>query len=209
MKIHQYGVAAASAALALSFAGAASAQASRPAATAPSFPTGPAIAGVCTFSEGGLVQTSAVGKFVLGRLQQLRTQVEAELNGDQTQLDTDAKAFDAQRAAKAPEAQLQAKARDLQARSANFQRKYQLRNQELEATQQKAGQRILVEAEPLLRAAFTQRSCSLLLNRDALIYPAPSMDLTGLVAQGLDAKIQQFPFEREHLDQQGPATGGR
>ena len=210
MKIHQFGVAAASAALAFSFAGAASAQASRPAAaaaSATSVPTGPAIPGVCTFSKGGLVQTSIVGKYVISRLQQLQAQVEAELSAEQTQFDVDAKAFQAKRG-KVPDAQLQPEALQLQARQVAFQRKYQLRGQEMTATQEKAVQHVLVESEPLLRSAFLQRSCSLLLDRDALIFPAPSMDITGMVAQGLDAKIQQFPFDREHLDQQA-ATGGR
>jgi outer membrane protein len=203
MKINQFGVAATSAALALSFASVAGAQ-TRPAAAAPNFPTGAPIAGVCILSNEGVIYSSIVGKYVIQRLQQLSAQVDAELNGEQTQLQTDAKALDAQRG-KITDAQFQQQGGQIQQRAALLQRKAQLRQREISATQEKALQRIGAEAEPIVRQTFQQRSCSLLFSQAALVYPAPAMDITGPVVQGLNAKIQQFAFDREHLDQPAAA----
>jgi outer membrane protein len=52
----------------------------------------------------------------------------------------------------------------------------------------------------VVRQVFAQRSCSVLLNENSLVYPAPAMDITPQVVQGLNAKIQSFPFDREHID---------
>jgi Skp family chaperone for outer membrane proteins len=200
MKIKQIGAAAFGAAVVTSFATLASAQ-THPAAAAPNFPTGAPIAGVCVLSNEGVVYGSTVGKFMISRLQQLSAQVDAELNGEQTQLQTDAKALEAQRG-KIPDAQFQQQGAAIQQRAGLLQRKAQLRQREVSATQEKALQRIGTEAEPIVRQTFQQRSCSLLFSQSALVYPAPAMDITPAVIQGLNAKIQQFPFDREHLDQQ-------
>jgi len=207
MKTNQFGVAATTAALALSLATGAMAQAARPAGAAPAapnFPTGAPLAGVCILSNEGVIYASTVGQYTIGRLKQLSAQVDAELNGEQTQIQTDAKALEAQRG-KIAEAQFQQQGQQIQLRAQALQRKAQLRQREISATQEKALQRIGQEAEPIVRQVFVQRSCSVLLSGQALVYPAPSMDITPAVVQGLNAKIQQFPFDREHLDQPGAA----
>jgi outer membrane protein len=58
--------------------------------------------------------------------------------------------------------------------------------------------------DPVVRQVFAQRSCSVLLDGNALVYPAPAMDITSAVIAGLNAKVQTFSFDREHID---PNTG--
>jgi outer membrane protein len=189
--------------LTLSCAGLAQAQ-TRPAAapaaaTATPPPQGPAIAGVCVLSKEGAVYSSAVGKAMLARLDQLTSQVDAEVKGQQAAIQTDAKALDGQRATLPPD-QFQQKAQAIQQRANELQRTAQLRNAEMQQTQRKALQTFGGYMDPVLRQIFTQRNCSIMIDGNSLVYPAPAMDVTGQVIQGLNAKIQSFPFDREHID---------
>jgi outer membrane protein len=204
-------IAAASCAALVSAAGAAFAQAptaTAPAAAAPAaatpLPAGPAIPGVCVFSSEAAIGSSAVGKYVGSRLQQLQSQVQAELQGQETSLQNDAKALEAQRASLGQD-QLQQRALTLQQRQNSLQRTAQIRDRELEATQQKALGRVMTEINPLLRQVYAQKQCSLLLDGNAVLGSNPAMNITADVVRLLDAKITQFPFERERLEQQAAA----
>ena len=75
-----------------------------------------------------------------------------------------------------------------------------------QATDQKAENRIYQEMEPLIQQVFQQRACTILLNRSAVVVANPAMDITPQVVSALNAKITQFAFDREHLDQPGAAA---
>ena len=207
-KLHPIIAAAASAALVAS-AGAAMAQAARapapaarapaPAAAAVATPTGPAIPNVCIFTSRQAIAASAVGKYVGTRLQQIQAQAQAELQSEQASLQTDIKTYGTQRASLSTEVQQQ-RERSLNERAQALQQKAELRNRELEATQQKALSRVVSEFQPILATVVRTRSCGLVVEGESVIAANPSMDLTPEVVRQLDAKITQFPFEREHLD---------
>lgn len=196
MNISQFGAVVLAAAAAAALAPAANAQ------TAPAPPpSGPALPGVCVLSKDRMIFGSVVGKYVVSRLDQLKAQADAELNSENTTIVNDAKTLEGQQAT-LPVDQYQQRAGLINQRVAALQRKAQLRNREIGATQEKAFNRIATEVDPIIRQVFTQRSCSLLLDGVALIYPAPAMDVTDAVIRSMDGKLQQFPFDREHLDQQ-------
>ncbi len=167
-------------------------------------PTGPAIPGLCFLSKEGLVGNSTVGKFVESRLQQLGQQAEAELDAEGTSLQNDAKALDAARSTLSAE-QVDQRAAALQVRQRELERQVQVRRQEMSATEQKALNRVLTEASPIIQQIFRQRNCTVLLDASAAMIATPSMDLTPAVVDGLNAKITQFTFDREHIDQTAAA----
>lgn len=190
------------AAVALTAASGAFAQAAAPAAAAaPAMTHGPALPGVCVVSIENAIGASTVGKYVDSRIQQIVAQVNAELNGEKTAIDTDAKALDARRAT-LDQNSLEQQAAALQVRANALQRKAQLRDREVQATEQKAVGRIGQEMEPLIRQVYQQKQCSLLLQRTAVVIANPAMDITPLVITALNGKITQFAFDRERLDQQ-------
>jgi outer membrane protein len=124
---------------------------------------GPSIPGVCVMSLDAAIGASTVGKYVQTRLGQISTQVQSEVNGEQTQIANDAKAIDAKRAT-------------------------------------------------LDQASFDKQSADIQLRANALnrkAAPNPSMDITPAVITGLNAKITQFTFDRERLDQPAPAAQTR
>jgi outer membrane protein len=180
-----------------------------PAAAAP--PThGAPIAGMCVVNLDQVVATSTVGKYMQQRLQQISQQASAEIKGENDQLNNDAKALDAQRAT-LDQTTFEQRATAIQVRNNALQRKVQQRERELQVTEQRAINKVLQESEAPLRQAYQQKNCSILISHQALVgatFFNPAMDITAQVVTGLNAKISQFPIERERLDQGAPAAAG-
>jgi Skp family chaperone for outer membrane proteins len=191
-------------AVTLTAASSALAQAAAPAPV----PSGPPITGLCVVDLDLVVANSAVGKYVQGRLQQISAQVNAELNGEKTAIDNEAKALDGQRAT-VDENTFQQRGLALQQRANALQRKLQVREREVQVTEQKAVGRVIQESEPLMRQAYQAKGCSILLQHGAVLggFFNPAMDLTPAVTTALNGKITQFAFDRERLDQPQAATG--
>jgi outer membrane protein len=177
------------------------------AAAAPQVTHGPPIGNICVFSAENAIGVSTVGKYVGTRMQQIVAQVSAELNAEKTAVDNEAKTLEGQRAS-LDQATFQKRATDLNTKANNLQRKAALRDREVGATEQKAVGRVVQELEPLVRQAYQQKQCSLLLNGAAVTLANPAMDLTPSVVTALNAKITQFAFDREKLDQ-APATAAQ
>lgn len=178
------------------------------AAAAPPLPQGPAIPGACIISIEGAVAGSTVGKYVDSRLQQIVQQVQAELGGERTAIENEGRGLESQRTT-LDQNTLEQRGAALQVRANALQRKAQLRDREVQATEQKALARVGDEMEPLIRQAYTQKNCSVLLQRSAVVIANPAMDITPQVITALNAKIVQFPFDRERLDQAVAAPAAR
>jgi outer membrane protein len=199
--------AAASSVVALALATSASAQTAPAAApAAPAVTHGPALPGVCIFSSQGAVGGSLVGKAVDTRLKTIIQQVNAELTAERTGLDNEAKALDAKKATLAQDA-LEQQASALQVKANAWQRKGQLRQKEVEATEQKALARVYQELDTPIRQVYQTQKCSLLLDRESVMLANPAMDITGAVVTALDARIKTLTFDRERLDQAAPGAG--
>jgi Skp family chaperone for outer membrane proteins len=167
----------------------------------------PVIAGICVYSQDQAIATSIVGKYVNQRLQQIDSQSNAELNDTATKIQADDRALTAQRATMAPDA-LQQAGQALQQRAAQFQQLAQVREREMQMTQQAALQTVAQSLDPLLVDVFTAHKCSVLLERNGVVLAAKPMDITADAVSRLDAKIQQFPFDRVVLPEEGQAAGG-
>lgn len=190
-------------------AGPAAAAPARPAAAAPALPPvrhGPALPGVCTYSGDQAIQDSEVGKYVAARMKQIVTEVNAELQAEDTAIKNEAKAIDAARATAQTDT-LEARAAALQARFNAYKRKQQLREAEVEQTRRKALMRVLQELDPIAVGVYQARSCSILLG-DGVLLGNPAMDITPQVITGLNAKIKSFTFNRERLDTPAPGAPG-
>jgi outer membrane protein len=172
----------------------AAAAAAAPAGTTINY--GPPITGICVFSNEAALGTSLVGKAAATRLQQLRAQVSAELSGEQASLQEDIKAFQAKRASLTQD-QIQAQGAPLEERAQALNQKATQRQHELEYTAQHARARVEQAMEPLVRAVFEERHCSLLLNGDSVMAANPAMDVTSAVVTRLNATMSTITFDRE------------
>jgi outer membrane protein len=184
---------------------AALAQAAAPVA-APAITYGAPIAGLCTLSVDDVIAGSSVGKYVEGRLQQIGAQVSAELTGEKTAVDTEGRTLESQRAT-LDQATFEQRAQAWEVKQNALQRKAQLRDREMQATQQQALGRIYNELQPLIITAAQTQKCAIVVNRSAVVMANPAMDLSAAVTTALNGKITQFAFERTRLDQpQGAAA---
>lgn len=198
--------AAASSVVALAIATSASAQTAPAAApAAPAVTYGPALPGVCIFSSPRAVGQSQVGKAVDARLKTIIQQVNAELTAERTGLDNEAKALDGKKATLAQDA-LEQQASALQVKANAWQRKGQLRQKEVEATEQKALARVYQELDTPIKQVYQAQKCSMLLDRESVMLANPAMDITDAVVAALDARIKTLTFDRERLDQQVPGA---
>jgi Skp family chaperone for outer membrane proteins len=181
------------------------ASAARPAAPSAQITNGPPIAGVCVFSPEGAASESLVGKAYSARMQQLVQQVRAELEPQETSFQTDGRALEGARGT-LDQATFAKRAADLNLRRANLDKLEQQRQQELQATQQKAIGRINGEIAQALPAVYQQHNCSLLIRGEAVILANPAMDLTPALTTALNSRIQTITFDREQLPAQGAAA---
>ena len=168
-------------------------------------PMGPSIPGFCVVARQGIIAASISGKFAIARYKELKQQSDAELQTEGTALQGEIKAFQDQRAT-LPADQVNARGSALQAKYEQFQRKQQLRDAEMQATQQKAFGTVLQAADPIVQQVFVQRGCSVLIEGTPVLLAAPSMDITQAVVQSLDTKLQKFDLERVRID---PSQGGQ
>jgi outer membrane protein len=166
---------------------------------------GPIIPGVCIFNNERAYQTSTVGKDVIAKMQGFTNTIRGELGPEQTALQNDAKTYQAQRASLSADVQRQRDA-SFEQRAAQFQQKAQIRNRELEMTQQKAMEAIGAAMQPVLVQVYGARGCGLLLDRGALIAANAQMDITDQVVQGLNGKMTTLPLTLEHLPTQPTAA---
>ncbi|HEV7157336.1 MAG TPA: OmpH family outer membrane protein [Caulobacteraceae bacterium] len=173
--------------------------------TAPAVAQGPAIPGVCILSVNQAIATSTVGKYVSERMNQIVAQVKAELTPEDTAIATEGRALQAQRSTLAAST-FQSRAQALQARVNALREKADLRQREVQATEQKSLNRIAQELDPIARQLYQEHHCSVLLNKEAVMIANPEMDLTTQAVAGLNGRIQQFAFDREHLDTAQPAS---
>jgi len=127
------------------------------------------------------------------------------LSGERTALENEAKGLDAKKATLAQDAQEQ-QAAALQVKANAWQRKAQLRQREVEATEQKALSRVYQEMDTPIRQVYQTQKCSILLDRDSVMLANPAMDITDGVVAALDARIKTLTFDRERLDQQVPGA---
>ncbi len=168
------------------------------AAAAPRVTEGPPIPGLCVLSADQAIATSTVGRYVSSRMNQIVAQVKAELTPEETAIDNDARALQAARPT-LDAATFQTRATALQTRANNLRQKQDLRQRELSETQKKAVNRIAQELEPVARQLYQQKHCSALIDKGSVMMVNPDMDITAQAVAGLNAKVQQFTFDRENL----------
>jgi len=163
---------------------------------APQITYGAPLTGVCVFYGEVALRESTVGKAADTRMAQLRAQASAEVSGEQAALEADIKAFQDKRASLTQD-QIQAQGQPLVERREALGQKAQQRERELEYTAQHARARIAQAVNPLVRAVFEERHCSILLSGDAVMATNPAMDITPAVLTRLNATMSTITFDRE------------
>lgn len=156
---------------------------------------GPVVPGVCLLSREAIFANAAVGKAASARLNELTRAAQAEVDGQRTPLETEARALEGQ----GDNAANKQKGEALAVRWQALQQKAAHTSREIEATRAKALERIANEAQPMIAQVYTAKKCGLLFDRGAALGGNFANDLTADVVRALDGRIQTITFERERL----------
>lgn len=183
------------------FALAASATAQTPAAGPSAATSGTVVAGVCTYWNEKVLQTSAPGKGMNDRLKQIAQQIQADLVNDENNLGAEQRRIEA-----LPKDQIEAQAGPFREKVGAYQQKRQSRGQDLQYTQAHQTQRLGAELDPILNQLYLEKGCSILFERNQYLFANQAMDITDVAIQRLNTKMPVFPqFDLEHAPQQGAA----
>lgn len=166
---------------------------------------GAAIAGVCLLSRQAVLSNAKVAVAATDRLRTLTQEAQQEIDAERKPLDADIQAFNAE-SSKLSEPQRQQRQQALQARLQPIETKTRVRAREIDATREKALERISTELQPVVAQVYKQRNCGLLIDRSSVIGGNMTNDLTAAVTQALDAKISTITFNRETLPAEKTAS---
>jgi Skp family chaperone for outer membrane proteins len=162
--------------------------------TAPTTPAG--MPRILFFDRDVALQASAAGKSMIQQVQQLKTQVERELQAEGQRLQADARAFQQQQAILAAGVKAQ-RQRDLTNREAALRRKAQQRTEQIQYGFRLALEEFSKQMQPVLEQIMTERQANLLLDRRLVLMAPPKnmeqYDATPLAVQRLDAKVRTIP----------------
>lgn len=159
---------------------------------------GPAVAGVCLLSRQAVFANAKAGQAMIARLRALADEAQTEIASGRAPLEAEVKKYNDEQAKLSP-AQREGRQKALRDRLAPIDAKTRLRQREIDATRQKALERIAAEMEPVLVQAYKQRNCGLLVDRSTVLGGNMANDLTATVVQGLDARMPTITFNREIL----------
>ena len=172
-------------------------------AAAPAMNVGPKIEGLCVYSVEAAVSQSEMGVAAGERMKTLQASVEAEVKPEREAIEAQAKVLQAEAnniKDAASRSAFEPKAKAFQTRANAFEEKVNLRVKELQATQQKAQQMIAAELEAPLQASYQSKGCGLLVDRNAVLFANPAMDITEDVVTRLNGIKKTITFDRERLD---------
>lgn len=127
-----------------------------------------------------VVQESAALKAAQPTLDAKRTALESKLKTLQTQLEADAKALQqqAQSGVAAPDV-LQAKQRELQQKAQKADQEVSTMRNDYGRTENHVVSQILDGSRPVINQIIQERGATLVLNREAVVFANPSIDITG------------------------------
>jgi len=165
-------------------------------AQAPATKPGPVIPGVCIYSNEAVMHNADVSKAAMTRLEQLSTAAEAELAPDLKTLETERESIVKQQQGGATQQTLQPLVQALSTKAQAFSDKAFIVNQELSRTEQQANAQLGQVIGPVLNTTYEARNCGMLVDRAAVLFANPAMDITGEVIDKLNASKVTVDIKR-------------
>ena len=155
-------------------------------AAAPAY--GPALPGVCLFSQSQVVARSKAGTMANQQLEALAKSTQSDLEGQRSAILNDGRALAGSKG-KATAADYDQRQKALQQRAKSFDELATTRTGQLQRTRQEVSGEIGRALGPILNGLISQHHCSLVLDKGATYGGNPAMDLSDSAVQQLDARL--------------------
>ena len=159
---------------------------------------GPIVPGVCLISRDAVLTSSKVAVYASERIRQITAEAQAEVDAMRKPVDAQVAALRAQAPKMTPQ-QIRAQEQALSAKLAPVQALAEQRRREVEKTRIDALATISAQVQPLVAAAYGQKGCGLLFDRNSLLGGNFGNDITAAVVTALDGKITSFAIQRATL----------
>lgn len=161
---------------------------------------------VLIMNEERIIAESQVGQHIATRMQAIRAEMDAELQALLTPIQEESDRLNAETASLTPEA-IQARPdlmQRIQALNAQAQQAEALRQrlaQELQATQRQAMRPVLEALQAVLQEVVAERGAQILIDRSAVVYADPSIDVSDSVIERLNQRLPTTAVNRVRLPQ--------
>jgi Skp family chaperone for outer membrane proteins len=132
---------------------------------------------------------SKVGQSIQSQVNGLKQQAQSQLNSEAEGLKRERAQIEQQGAILAANVKAQ-KMKDFQTRAMAFEKKVQERGGLIQGGMLKANQQVEEALGPILQGIMQERQATVLLDRGTVIIAPPGLDVTGIVVQRLDTKLQ-------------------
>ncbi|MEL7453384.1 MAG: OmpH family outer membrane protein [Pseudomonadota bacterium] len=166
---------------------------------------------IIVIDQARIMRDSAGGQDIARKLAAIGQTMQSELEGEAGALQTEGQALETRRANLTPEAlqadtELQSQFQSFLAKRQAFQRKQQVRAQELQQTEQTAWAEFFQALEPVLEQVVTERGAQLMIDRSSITFAAPELDATDLAITKIDALKPTVNVTRARLPAQPAAA---
>lgn len=163
---------------------------------------------VLVINEETILTESQVGQHIAGQLEVIGREIQSELEAAAQPLTQENEALQAETSALSQDAiqqrpDLMQRIQQLQGNAQQLERLRRLRQQELVATERQALQPVLQTLQTVLQELVSERSATVLLDRSQVVYAADSIDVTGVVIERLNQRIQTTPVTRVRAPEGG------
>jgi outer membrane protein len=163
---------------------------------------------VLIINEETILTESQVGQHIAGQLETIGREIQTELEAAAAPLTQENEALQAETSALSQEAiqqrpDLMQRIQQLQQNAQQLERLRRLRQQELVATERQALQPVLQTLQTVLQEIVTERSATVLLDRSQVVYAAESIDVTSVVIERLNQRLQTTPVTRVRAPEGG------
>lgn len=155
---------------------------------------GPAVAGICVFSRDAAIDNSAAGQAATKRMQELTTQVNADLQPERDAIAKEQAAL-SDKTLHIPAGDLKSRSDALSVRAVAFAQKVDARNAQLADARRAALGKLTAGLRPVLSDIITTDKCSAVFERGNIYGFNPKMDITPEVTVRLNAALKPFSFD--------------
>lgn len=166
---------------------------------------------VITYDQARVMRDTTGGKDIAQKVKAIESSMKTELESEGRSLETEGKSLESRtanltREAVAADATLRTQFESFGRKRAAFQQKGQLRQAELQQTEQTAWSEFFKTLQPVVQEVANERGAQVVLERSTVAYSAPNLDVTDLIISKMNARKPSFTVTRARINlPQAPA----
>ncbi|WP_203294361.1 OmpH family outer membrane protein [Maricaulis parjimensis] len=166
---------------------------------------------IAVFNEERVLRESAVGQHIATRIQEIATEIDAELNALGQPIQQETERLNAETASMTPQAiqarpDLMQRIEALNQNAQQFELARRARQQELVQTERQSMAPVYQALQPILQAVVEERGIDILIDRGNLVFASADVDITPLVIERLNAALPTTNVTRVRVSQEAAAA---